>query len=102
MKRIIAAVTVFLLLGSSAAMAGGWHGHRGYHGYEHRGGVDAGPWVAAGLGVAILAIIASQNRDRDYYDRGGYYDNDRAYYQQSYPDVPAYYQDGYYGGYYGE
>ena len=84
MKRLIAAAIAFTLLGSTAALADGWHGRESYdhRGYDHDQSDNAGPLIAAGLGIAALAIIASQHdhhhHRRDYYGR---YYGDSGYYR---------------------
>ena len=107
MKRLIAVTIALSLLGSSAAMADGWHGR--YDGrYEHRGHGDAGAAIALGLGVAALAAIASQHYDHDgyyghrarYYGSNGYYYGGTGY---GYARNPRAYYGGYYDrGYYGQ
>ncbi|MDE1940264.1 MAG: hypothetical protein KGI68_14680 [Alphaproteobacteria bacterium] len=86
MKRLISAALALTLLSSTAAMADGWHGQDGGRSYHHQD--NTGAFVAAGIGLAALAIIASQHNDRHdgYYVQGRYgngYDNS-GYYTQSY------------------
>lgn len=82
MKRVLSLALAVSLLGSTAAMAGGWGGHRHgghYYGSHHsyyRGNNNAA--AAVGLGIfalGALAIISSQNANREpapaYYDRYG-------------------------------
>ena len=65
--------------------------------YRDRGDDTAAIAVGAGIiGLALGAAIASNN-DRDYYDRGYYYDRPRHYYR-SYPR--GYYYDRYPRHYY--
>ncbi|MDE2182665.1 MAG: hypothetical protein KGJ78_06545 [Alphaproteobacteria bacterium] len=94
MKRLIAATIGLALLASTPAMAGDWHGRDRYDGQSYRHEDNSGAIVAFGVGLAALAIIASQNHDRDGYyarERYGYgpdydrrdYDR-RDYYQRDY------------------
>ncbi len=73
MKRLLSVALALSLIGGTAAYAGphgpGGHGgyHGGYHGY-HGGyhGHDDGAAIAAGFGaLALIAILASQDR-HDY------------------------------------
>lgn len=95
MKRLIAATIALTFFASTAAMADGWHGHDAYggRGYQHQD--NTGAVVAVGLGLAALAVIASQHHDRGgYYAHGQYgggygYDNTR-YRMQNYRDQNQY------------
>lgn len=83
MKRLIAATIAFSLLGSTAALAHGWHNHESYdgRGYGYEQSDNVGPIIAAGLGIAALTIISSQHdhhhyrhyHDGRYYGGSGYY-----------------------------
>lgn len=100
MKRLIAATLALTLMGSTAAMARGWHG------YHHHGHDGAGAALALGLGIATLGIIAAANSHDRYYDRDyGYYappPPPPGYYRYRGYYGPGYYDRGYYGpGYYG-
>lgn len=92
MKRLIAATVALTMLGSTAAMAHSRHDrhHHNWRGYErHHHDDGAGAAIAVGFGiVALAAILASQDDDRDRaYDRGGYYrGNDGYYYRNGYYD----------------
>ncbi|MDE2493160.1 MAG: hypothetical protein KGL97_04565 [Alphaproteobacteria bacterium] len=102
MKRLIAATIALTFFASTAAMADGWHGrnHDGYDGRHYRHEDNTGAVVAAGIGLAALAIIASQNSDEHsgYYVQGQYGDGygygNRGYYQQNYGDR-GYYDNRY-------
>jgi hypothetical protein len=97
MKRILSVALALTLLSGSAAVAGPYgHGNYGqrngyseqYRGDHYRGGHyrghrgNDGGAIAFGIGIlALTAIIASQNRDREIareramnrnYDQGGY------------------------------
>ena len=102
MKRLIAATIAITLLGSTAAMADGYRGHRGYGHHD-----NAGPAIAVGLGIAALAIIATSQYDRDRYRARGYYYAPNGYYYRNRGDYHRYrlyysgrdYDDyGYYAG----
>lgn len=87
MKRVLAITTAVLLLGSTAAMARGYHPehnwNRGYYGHHDN---DAGAAIAGGiLGFALGALATSQNHD---------------YYAPAYA-APAYGYQGYNYGAYG-
>lgn len=76
MKRVLTVALAFLLLGSSAAMARGYHpekyGYYGgyYGGYRHDRGGDVAAALGAGiLGFGLGALAASQN---DGYYAPGY------------------------------
>src|SRR6185312_8835753 len=82
MKRLISAALALSLLGATAASAAPTHGpiapvdYR--HSYRHHDNGN-GAAIAAGIGfLALTAILASQNHDRDWYDR------DRDYRYRSY------------------
>lgn len=65
MKRVLTVTLAFLLLGSSAAMARGWHPEHNY-GYRYDRGGDVGAALGAGLlGFGLGALAATQD--------GGYY-----------------------------
>ena len=98
MKRILSVALALTLLSGSAAVAGPYgHGNYGQHkGYsqQYRGdhyrghrGNDGGA-IAFGFGIlALTAIIASQNRDRERVQDRGY---DQGAYDQSGYDQGAY------------
>jgi hypothetical protein len=67
MKRVLTVTLAFLLLGSSAAMARGYHPERhGYYGYRYDRGGDVAAALGAGIiGFGLGALAASQG--------GGYY-----------------------------
>ena len=75
MKKLFAAALALSLLGPTAAFA---HGDGGYGWREHRGD-GGGVALAAGLGVAALAIIAATSNPgpsypaENYAGYGGYY-----------------------------
>jgi hypothetical protein len=77
MKRLLSIALAFSLLGSTVAMARGYHGdYRSYNSYSYRGDEhrDRGGNAAAAIGVGILALglfgaLASQN---DHYSSGYY------------------------------
>lgn len=70
MKRVLTVTLAFLLLGSTAAMARGYHPERhGYYGYRDDRGSDAAAALGAGiLGFGLGALAASQ--DDGYYAPG--------------------------------
>lgn len=74
MKRVLTVTLAVLLLGSSAAMARGYHperhGYGGYYsGYDYNRGSDVGTAIGAGiLGFGLGALAASQ--DQGYYAPG--------------------------------
>ncbi|WP_294197589.1 hypothetical protein [uncultured Sphingomonas sp.] len=88
-----------------------------YWRHRDRGGdTAAGAIIGGVIGLGLGAAIASSNRDRyydrNYYDRGYYYDDrsyyappPRVYYRERYyapPPPRVYYQPrGYYDNYYG-
>jgi hypothetical protein len=97
MKRILSVALALTLLSGSAAVAGPYgHGNYGQHnGYsqQYRGdhyrghrGNDGGA-IAFGVGIlALTAIIASQNRDRERVQDRGY--DQRGYDQGAYGPGP--------------
>lgn len=120
MRKTIAAALAALTFTGALATAAEAHDRR----YRHRHDNDDGAAIAAGIaGLAIGAALASNGRDRGYYndryyDRGyygrGYYYDDRRYYRdRRYYSPPrySYYRhrgprcdtvrrwDPYYGGY---
>lgn len=67
MKRVLTVILAFLLLGSSAAMARGYHPERNY-GYRYHHGSDVGAALGAGIiGFGLGALAASQD---GYYPPG--------------------------------
>ena len=76
MKKLFAAALALSLLGSSAAFA---HGDRGYGWREHRRD-DNGVALAAGLGIAALAIIAATSQPGPSYAADSYYGYGGGYY----------------------
>jgi len=84
MKRMLTVTLAVLLVGSTAAMARGYHPERNY-GYRYDRGGDVGAAVGAGiLGFGLGALAASQD--------GGYYAPGYVAPAYGYPGygVPAY------------
>ncbi|MDE2464017.1 MAG: hypothetical protein KGO02_09930 [Alphaproteobacteria bacterium] len=76
MKKLFAAALALSLLGSTAAFA---HGDRGYGWREHRSDGN-GVALAAGLGIAALAIIAATSHSGPSYPADSYYGYGGGYY----------------------
>lgn len=103
MKRLISAALALSLLGATAASAAPVRGPTPIdyrdHSYRHHDNGN-GAAIAAGIGfLALTAILASQNHDRD-----DWYDRDRDYRYRGYGYAPGYAAPGYaapYGGYRG-
>ncbi|WP_394647790.1 hypothetical protein [uncultured Sphingomonas sp.] len=104
-------------LAASALMSAAPAEAQRYWRHRDRGGdTAAGAIIGGVIGLGLGAAIASSNRDRyydrNYYDRGYYYDDrsyyappPRVYYRERYyapPPPRVYYQPrGYYDNYYG-
>ena len=77
-KRVLAISTAILLLGSSAAMARGYHYHGGYNRYGGYGYNDNGSDAAAAIGAGILGFglgaLAAGSQNNGYYSPGYAYD----------------------------
>lgn len=111
-KTVLAAgLAASALLSAAPAEAQRYWRHR-----DRGGDTAAGAIIGGVIGLGLGAAIASSNRDRyydrNYYDRGYYYDDrsyyappPRVYYRERYyapPPPRVYYQPrGYYDNYYG-
>jgi hypothetical protein len=111
MKRLLSTVLALTLLSGTAAYAdphgygrgnGGYEHSDGYRGERHwdrRHGDNDGAAFAAGVGIlALFAVMASQNQNRDDYDR-----DDARYQRDQYYGNGDYNNRGYdNGGTYGD